>query len=130
MNKKDIVNTLKNSNLDLQKIWLLCGTAMVMHGAKNETGDIDLGCSIEYFKQIESIYPNIKIWPDGMRSIFVSNEIEIFENWNINKSIVIEGVIVSSIDDIITHKLSLNRSKDKIDLELLYTLKLEKNKSL
>lgn len=126
MEKKNIVSKLIESKLDLTKVWVLCGGAMVMHGAKKETCDIDLGCESKYFSELEKMFGNIKIWPDGMRSISIGKEIEIFENWNIMISDLIEGINVSSINDIIKHKQMLNREKDRVDLDLLYKLKSKK----
>lgn len=71
---------------------------MVLHGLRDETSDIDIGCSTEYFEELLSEKYPMKTWDDGMRSLDYPN----------------------SIDDLIAHKESLNRPKDQKDLEVLY----------
>ncbi len=129
MNKNDIIRELKHSKLDLSKIWVLCGSAMVLHGLRDCTSDIDLGCSFEYFKELLKNNPPIKIWDNGDRSIYFSETIEIFEEWNIKEIDYFEDIATSSIKDLIVHKEALNREKDKKDLELLYTWSLQ-NRSI
>lgn len=123
MNKVDILKNLLDSNLDRSKFWVLCGAAMVLHGLRDKTTDIDLGCHKEYFEELLKDGYKIKIWDDGMRSINYSDIIDIFEEWNLLTSVEIEGIHTSSIDDLISHKESLNREKDQKDLERLYQYK-------
>lgn len=79
MKKIDTIKELKQSNLDLAKVWTLCGTAMVLRGLRETTSDIDLGCSTKYFHELlKNKYP-IKNLDNGNRSINYSEYIEIFE---------------------------------------------------
>lgn len=129
MNKSDMIRELKNSKLDLAKVWVLCGSAMVLHNLREITSDIDLGCSSEYFNELLKNNPPMKIWCNGDRSIDYAESIEIFEEWNINEVDYFEGIAISSISDLIVHKESLNREKDKKDLEVLYAKSLQ-NRSI
>jgi hypothetical protein len=50
--KRDIIKILKDINLPLSEYWITSGAALVIHGVKDSTHDIDLGCTtklIEHF---------------------------------------------------------------------------------
>ena len=119
MNKDNIIKYLNNTKLDLEKVWIICGAAMVLHDLRESTTDIDLGCKKEYFEKLILNNSNVKTWPDGMRSIDFDENIEIFEEWNIKKNNKISGIKVSSIKDLLNQKKGLNREKDKFDIILL-----------
>jgi hypothetical protein len=126
MNKNDIIYELKDSGLDLSKVWLLCGAAMVMHELRETTSDIDLGSGALYFNELLKMSQPKNVWENGDRSIQFSQRIEIFEEWNISNAVFIEGIATSSVEDIIAQKEALNRVKDKSDLEILYSLRNKK----
>jgi hypothetical protein len=126
MIKNEIIKELNKSELDLKQVWLVCGAAMVLYGIKNETKDLDLGCNSKYFNDlIKKGYGSI-IWSDNTRSIQYNPKIEIFENWNVNQIIILDGIQVSSIDDIISQKEELDREKDIFDLKMLAEYKKQK----
>ncbi len=64
MNKESIIKELKESKINLRKVWVICGAAMVLHDIREFAGDIDLGCSSEYFNEILNNKFEVKIWPD------------------------------------------------------------------
>ena len=45
MNKQDIIQKVHALGFPIEDFWLVTGGAMVLYGIKNETHDIDLGCS-------------------------------------------------------------------------------------
>ena len=119
MTKSEVITVLEESSLDLSRVWLVCGAAMVMHDIREKTGDIDLGCPASYFQEIADAGFEPILWPDGGRSIRYSSSIEIFEEWRVNAWCVIEGIRVSSVEDIIEDKKRLGREKDQLDLKLI-----------
>jgi len=91
----------------------------VIHGVKETTRDIDLGCTtdlIEYFINRGFKYKVIK---DNTRAVEVSNTIEIFENWFVEKIEFIDGLPVGSLDSIKKQKAQLGRKKDIEDIKLI-----------
>ncbi|ERI95024.1 hypothetical protein HMPREF1982_00510 [Clostridiales bacterium oral taxon 876 str. F0540] len=49
--KEDIVRILKEMNLPLSEYWITSGAALVMHGVKETTRDIDLGGTTSLVEQ-------------------------------------------------------------------------------
>ncbi len=45
MNRDTLLQRLKELSLPKEEYWVVAGGAMVLHGFRNETHDIDLGCS-------------------------------------------------------------------------------------
>ncbi|MDT8715351.1 hypothetical protein IAI10_01505 [Clostridium sp. 19966] len=43
--KEDIIKILKDVDLPLNEYWITSGAGLVIHGVKETTRDIDLGCT-------------------------------------------------------------------------------------
>lgn len=54
MIKSEITESIKNIFSDISKdgFWIITGAAMVMHGIKTQTSDIDIGCTREVFQEL------------------------------------------------------------------------------
>lgn len=52
MNKNEIIEKLKKSNLDKNEIIVISGASLVVHDIINDTEDIDLICTKEYYEMI------------------------------------------------------------------------------
>ena len=53
MKKKDIFKKLDELDLDKDKYLIIGGAALVCQGVKKETNDIDLSCTIDYYKELD-----------------------------------------------------------------------------
>lgn len=126
MQKKDIINVLKELNYSTSEYWVVTGAAMVMYDIKVETKDIDLGCTKDFADKLENQGFPVVILDDGLRKITISDNIEIFENWIFDKVECIDQLPVISIDGLIEMKKSLGRLKDLKDLELISEFKMTK----
>lgn len=126
MQKKDIINVLKELNYPTSEYWVVTGAAMVMYDIKVETKDIDLGCTKAFADELENQGFPVVILDDGLRKITISDNIEIFENWIFDKVECIDQLPVISIDGLIEMKKSLGRLKDLKDLELISEFKMTK----
>ena len=51
--KKSLLQKLEQMNLDWTQYWLITGGAMVLYGAKEQTADIDLGCTSQLADQLQ-----------------------------------------------------------------------------
>ena len=49
MNKREIIEKLKKYNFDFSKYIVISGAAMVIHDVKEETSDIDIAVSDDYY---------------------------------------------------------------------------------
>lgn len=119
MKRTELIAKVKALDFPAGEYWLLTGGAMVLYGLKEETSDIDLGCSHALAETlIAQGYPD-KIMPDGTRRIGYSEEVELFEEWLYDKVVQIEGIPVISLDGLIAMKRALGRKKDLRDIALI-----------
>lgn len=119
MNKNDIINRLENVNFDETGYWVLAGSAMVLHGVRPETHDIDLGCTKEFADELEKQgYPMV-VMPDRTRRITYAEDVEIFEDWIFDKVVFVEGIPVISLEGLLEMKRNLGREKDLRDIRLI-----------
>ena len=79
--KKSLLQKLEQMNLDRTQYWLITGGAMVLYGAKEQTADIDLGCTSQLADQLQREGHLVERMPDGTRRIVYDEQVEIFENW-------------------------------------------------
>lgn len=99
---------------------------MVLHGIKEGTSDIDLGCTTKLANELETKYQPI-VWADGTRSFKIGSDIEIFENWLADEIVYIAGIPCVSIKGLISMKKELGREKDLKDVVIIKQY-LERNK--
>ena len=94
---------------------VITGTALVMHGIKEETKDIDISCTKEAFKVLAAQGYPIKQGAFARKVIF-SEDVEIFEDWHRGDITMIEEVPVASLESVIVMKKQLGREKDLADI--------------
>ena len=92
---------------------------MVLYGLREQTSDIDLGCTSELADYLQEKGFPIKQLPDGTRKIVVAEDVEIFENWLEDRVERFEGIPVISIQGLIWMKRALGREKDFRDIQLI-----------
>ena len=119
MNKAEIIEKLRAFPYDPGEYWVLAGGAMVLHGIREETGDIDLGCTTGMADRLEAEGYLYRITPDGNRWFRVGDGMEVFENWIFDRTVRIGGIPVISIPGLIEMKQRLGREKDMKDIELI-----------
>ena len=117
--KQSLSQRLKELSFPEKEYWVVAGAAMVLHGLRPQTHDIDLGCSILLADKLEQQGYCVSHCEDGTRKIVYSEDIEIFENWIEGKVEIINGVPVVSVDGLIQMKKKLGRDKDLADIALI-----------
>ena len=116
MNKQDIVQRLQTLAFPREEYWVVTGSAMVLYGIKDETRDIDLGCSAKLADRLEADgYPAERL-PDGSRKLVIGSDIEIFEKWLFDRVEYIDNIPTISLKGLIMMKESLGRPKDLKDI--------------
>lgn len=119
MNKNDIINRLEDLNFDKSGYWVLAGSAMVLHGIRSQTHDIDMGCTKEFADELEMQgYPTI-LMPDGTRRITYAEDVEIFEDWIFDRVVFVDEIPVISLEGLLEMKRSLGREKDMRDVQMI-----------
>lgn len=119
LDKKQIIARLEELHLDDTKYWVITGGAMVLYGLREQTSDIDLGCTSDLADLLQQEGFPVERMPDGTRKIVVEEDVEIFENWLEDKVERFEGVPVISIQGLIEMKRALGREKDFRDIQLI-----------
>ena len=110
MNKEQIFNELNKLELDKEKYVVISGASLVVQGIIEETSDIDLSVTDEYYKQIN--------WPEKIgnlnKPIKYKGNIEVggllFEEEA--PCVIINGYKFINLYDILKVKKFMNREKD------------------
>ncbi|MBQ9120123.1 MAG: hypothetical protein IJY09_08760 [Lachnospiraceae bacterium] len=127
MNKTELICRLKKMDFDKNEYWLITGGAMVLYGIKEETGDIDLGCSKRLADELEKQGYKTTRMSDGTRRIEVESDIEIFEDWLFDKVELVENIPVISLAGLLAMKKDLSREKDYADIKRIEAFIREKD---
>lgn len=117
--KQSLIQRLKELSFPEKEYWVVAGGAMVLHGFRPQTCDIDLGCSTLLADRLEQQGYFVSRCDDGTRRILYSENIEIFENWLEGTVEIISGVPVVCVDGLIQMKKKLGREKDLADIALM-----------
>ena len=119
MKKADILEKLREFPYPREDYWISTGGAMVLYGIREETHDIDMGCTSALADRLEADgYPPKRL-SDGSRSFHIGADIEVFENWLDGEVEQLDGVPVVSVDGLIAMKRRLGREKDLRDIRLI-----------
>ncbi len=132
-NKEQLIKRLDSLNLPKGKYVLIAGGAMVMHGLRKETNDLDLSVDYDLYKKImdghHDLGPNVPKRPTYPSDTFkqreiihVSDDIEISSGGKgliCSPPVELDGHMVQAIPDIHAFKSKMNRPKDQADLEVL-----------
>ena len=72
MNKKKIIKRLNELPIPKIEYWVITGSALVLHNIKEETSDIDLGCTTNLINELIKLGYDYKILKDYMIKIVIS----------------------------------------------------------
>ena len=119
INKEQIEALLNRYLLNKNEFIVLSGSALVLYGIKDETHDIDVAVSKEYFEFLLETYKceiekyDIK---NNVYVYYIDNIINFSTNYYDVDYNVINGFKIQTIESILELKESLNREKDKKDI--------------
>lgn len=119
MDKASIIQKLKTLGFDTNEYWVIAGAALVLHGQRKETADIDLACTKELFS---FLLLQGYIWEEnelGYRKISLDEDVEVFEEWHVEGIVFIEGIPTASLNGIKEMKIQMGRDKDLQDIKLI-----------
>jgi hypothetical protein len=119
LNKNNIIYILNELKLSANEYWITSGAALVLHGVKESTRDIDLGCTtdlVEYFIKKGCKY---RVSGDNKRIVEVNDEIELLENWVVDEVEFIDGLPLASLLSVRKQKEALGREKDIADIKMI-----------
>ena len=121
MNRKEIIEKLKQYNFDKSNYIVISGAAMVLLGIKDKTSDIDIAVTQDYN---DYLVDNYNVTFDRINEYnepvyFIDNIINFAVTYYSNKKEYVEDIPVQNVNDILRLKKRLNREKDKKDIEKL-----------
>lgn len=117
--KYSLLQRLRELSFSEREYWVVGGGAMVLHGFRPQTHDIDLGCSTLLADKLEQQGYVVLRSEDGTRKISYSEDVELFENWIEGTVEIISGVPVVCVDGLVQMKKRLGRKKDLTDIALI-----------
>ncbi|MBO6061461.1 MAG: HAD family hydrolase [Clostridia bacterium] len=119
MKKPEIIEKLRSLPFDKRDYWVVAGAAMALYGVREETNDIDLGCTHALAERLQAEGYSAAPAPDGTRRFKLPGDIEVFENWLCGTVAEAEGLPVVSLPGLVEMKRRLGRDKDLRDLRLI-----------
>ena len=117
--RHSLLQRLRELPFPAEEYWVVAGGAMVLHGFRPRTHDVDLGCSARLADELERRGFAVSRCEDGSRRISYSEDIEIFENWIEGTVDTVDGAPVVCLDGLIRMKRKLGREKDLADIALI-----------
>lgn len=115
--KFSLLQRLQELPFPEKEYWVVAGGAMVLHGFRSQTHDIDLGCTTCLADKLERLGYTVFRSEDGTRKILYSDDVEFFENWIAGTVEIIGGVPVVCVEGLIQMKRNLGREKDLADID-------------
>ena len=119
MDRQEILNQLQAFPYDRSEYWVITGGAMVLYGIREQTADIDLGCSKHLADRLEADGCPFRRTADGKRWFRYGESIEICEEWLHDTVGTVDGFQVISLSGLIEMKREIGREKDRRDIELI-----------
>lgn len=134
LNRDQIIATYKKlleaTTLKPNELWLSSGGALVIHGLRQDAGDIDSGCHQDAFDTASSALgitstpfrANHAYIPEGTPNLIIPQfraDILLEPDTTTDDITVIDGVTVYTLPFLLKQKLALNREKDQNDIAAL-----------
>lgn len=121
MNKSEMMARyfafLKQEGLEACQVTVGAGGAMIMHGLREETHDIDIDVPDDVFAAMRTRgLPEKEIRP-GVYLVVYDDFIDLHRKEAFDTTQMIDGVCVSTLESILALKRMLNREKDQPDIE-------------
>lgn len=119
MKKDDITARLADFPFSTEDYWIITGAAMVLYGIREETADIDMGCTKDMADRLEADGFLDHVSGDGKRCFKYGDSIEIIEGWLRDSIQNVGGFPVVSIKGLVEMKRELGREKDRKDIRII-----------
>ncbi len=119
LDKNYIIKMLNDLNLPPSEYWITSGSALVMHGVKQYTKDIVLGCTNslwDFFLQNGHMF---RVGKDNSKIMQINEYVEVIKEYYVEEIEFVEGLPTGSLKSIKKQKERLGREKDIIDIRLI-----------
>ncbi|MDO5399853.1 MAG: hypothetical protein Q4F17_02590 [Eubacteriales bacterium] len=119
MQKADVLRIVNALKFDRRDFWIVAGSAMCVYGLRQETNDVDLGCTTHLADELERSGCCPVYLSDGSRKFAYHADVEIFENFLFDEVKMLDGVPIISLPGLLEMKRFLGRKKDAEDIKKL-----------
>lgn len=118
MKAEDIRRRLAELALDTNEYRINAGGALVLHGLREETYDLDIWCTKKLGDALAQRC-DVQVLPDGTRRFVPAPDVEIYEKMLPGETVFLNGIPVAPLEDVLALKRQLNREKDQRDIAVL-----------
>ena len=118
MKKAVLIKKLSALGFDKNEYWVSAGGSLLLHGLREETGDLDLGCTSKLADELAARGYTYTI-KEGKRCFSICEGVDVSEGWLYDKVEFIDDIPVVSLLGVYLLKKDLNRVKDQNDLKVL-----------
>lgn len=116
MTKQEYMQKLASLGLDREKFCVVAGGAMVLHGLREQTDDIDIKVLPEYFEEIRGDF-EVEKSPKYENLYELGDKVEVMVGDFAKTDVVeIEGFSVNTLENELGWKLAHGRAKDTEDV--------------
>lgn len=130
LGREDILRLMNGLDFLGKEYWITAGAGLVLHGVKQETHDVDFGCTSGLADLlVEKGYPYRVSEQDGTRIFAVGEQVEALENWFADEIEEKYGLQVASLESIRRQKADLGREKDLEDIRRIDDFLAQKEKT-
>ena len=119
MNREELISRVRALPFPREDFWVITGGAMVLYGLREQTHDIDLGCTGRLADKLAAQGHPFTLRQNGARKFALDGDVEIIEGWLCDRVEEIEGIPVISLAGLTEMKRSLGREKDLRDIALI-----------
>lgn len=119
MKKEEFMNLVDSLNLDNKDYCIISGGALLLHGLKESTHDVDIYVNENGFNKLNNQF---KIEKTDDNKYKVKENVECFlrdDEYLEKERVVVNGYSLQSLEKILELKLELNREKDLEDIKAL-----------
>lgn len=125
MNREQIISVYADSlaklGLEPEQFVLGAGGALVMHGIRQHTRDMDMGVDVEVYQELlDSGEHPTRLYDDCV--IIEWNDVLDLHPLTTGETVMIDGVCCYSLARVFVQKLALGRDKDQADITALRAL--------
>jgi hypothetical protein len=125
LNREDVIRIINELKLPKDKYVITSGSAMVLHGLRQETNDVDITVNKELFEYFEDKGYYVKYYPINENKtcilIDLTYDVQLIKVDEIPPEYVtiVDGIPTQTIEHLLKFKLELNRDKDQNDIKVL-----------
>jgi hypothetical protein len=121
MNRRDVIREynafLRTLKLRPSEVTLGAGGALLMHGLRTTTKDMDISIEGKLFNTLATDVKSYKPHYFGaVKVLSFNNCIDLHERIHYPETTVIDGVCCYSLVELLKQKTQLNRDKDQVDI--------------